>query len=565
MTTLAKCTSRGEYDIKKGFSLIELVVVIVGVGILASLAWAGLSNLQTKARNTNRLANIEKIRSALQAYKNDNGFYPPASTVFFGRPLLGNNGKIYLEKIPENILDEDCPDQFFYTVKNNGFDYNLSYCLSTKMNNLAVGNYVASSIDKSCWIDCEGKALGASDGCGGVCTSVGDSDGGGGGGGTCDRKCGGAIECGDDGCSGLCDENSKACTVVFGETCSVSGTKTCQGSIYSLCNASDPRPVNCLNKDCGTDGCGGFCKNNCKANETCDANGQCVCAPNCDGKKCGLDGCGGSCPNLCNANESCDDNGQCVCSPECTGKECGDDGCNGTCGAGCGTDSCENFQCVANCSNNDDTLANMQRDCPADPSIGCRCGGGTVVCADAIKNDEICSTYPNQINIIAAPSCTTGGVCSESGNDALAFKKYDTDITTLENATSLTDGRYNFWDNAYGPPEKNNNPTKFSAAGFCLNLNVNGYADWYLPAQKELCLLWRSARDTKTACDPGTGTSGSGYLYGSSKLAYTAQANYWTSTEVSASNAYTVNYTGLVTSTISKTNSSIKFRCIRRF
>lgn len=67
----------------------------------------------------------------------------------------------------------------------------------------------------------------------------------------------------------------------------------------------------------------------------------CACLPNCYGKNCGPDGCGGYCSGaslggncpygqVCQADQTC-------CRPDCTNRDCGDDGCGGTCGT-CGSD-----------------------------------------------------------------------------------------------------------------------------------------------------------------------------------------------------------------------------------
>ncbi len=63
-----------------------------------------------------------------------------------------------------------------------------------------------------------------------------------------------------------------------------------------------------------------------------------VCVPNCTDKECGSDGCGGFCLPGCPDNGACDETtGLCeACVPDCAGRECGPDGCDGTCGPDCG-------------------------------------------------------------------------------------------------------------------------------------------------------------------------------------------------------------------------------------
>lgn len=61
---------------QKGFSLIELLVVISIIGLLASIVMTSLNSTRVKARDTKRLASIRQIQTALEMYYNTNGTYP---------------------------------------------------------------------------------------------------------------------------------------------------------------------------------------------------------------------------------------------------------------------------------------------------------------------------------------------------------------------------------------------------------------------------------------------------------------------------------------------------------
>ncbi len=62
---------------KRGFTLIELLVVIAIIGILSSVVLAALNTARIKARDAQRIENIDSIRTALMLYANDhNGQYP---------------------------------------------------------------------------------------------------------------------------------------------------------------------------------------------------------------------------------------------------------------------------------------------------------------------------------------------------------------------------------------------------------------------------------------------------------------------------------------------------------
>lgn len=61
---------------KRGFTLIEILVVISIIGILSSVVFASLSSARGKARDVRRVAEMRSIATALEAYHLRNGTYP---------------------------------------------------------------------------------------------------------------------------------------------------------------------------------------------------------------------------------------------------------------------------------------------------------------------------------------------------------------------------------------------------------------------------------------------------------------------------------------------------------
>jgi prepilin-type N-terminal cleavage/methylation domain-containing protein len=60
-----------------GFTIVELLIVIVVIGILAALVVTTFSGIQRKARNTERETDIKAIHGQLEAYfSNGNSTYP---------------------------------------------------------------------------------------------------------------------------------------------------------------------------------------------------------------------------------------------------------------------------------------------------------------------------------------------------------------------------------------------------------------------------------------------------------------------------------------------------------
>ncbi len=61
---------------QSGFTIVELLIVIVVIGILATLVIVTFSGIQQRARNTTRQTDINAIASHIEAYYADNGRYP---------------------------------------------------------------------------------------------------------------------------------------------------------------------------------------------------------------------------------------------------------------------------------------------------------------------------------------------------------------------------------------------------------------------------------------------------------------------------------------------------------
>lgn len=61
----------------KGFTLIEMLVVVSIIGILAALATVSFSSTQKQARDTQRKSDLKQYQNSLEAYANkSNGLYP---------------------------------------------------------------------------------------------------------------------------------------------------------------------------------------------------------------------------------------------------------------------------------------------------------------------------------------------------------------------------------------------------------------------------------------------------------------------------------------------------------
>jgi prepilin-type N-terminal cleavage/methylation domain-containing protein len=71
---------RGGQVVKKlGFTIVELLVVVVVIAILASITIVAFRGVQARARDTVRINDAKSIIKAVEAYKVLNGQYPAAT------------------------------------------------------------------------------------------------------------------------------------------------------------------------------------------------------------------------------------------------------------------------------------------------------------------------------------------------------------------------------------------------------------------------------------------------------------------------------------------------------
>jgi general secretion pathway protein G len=109
-----------------GFTLIELMVVILIIGLLATIVVQNLRSATDKAKRVKAQADIAQIKSGLDRYYLDNGSYPTSDQGLAGlvsAPTAGNVpkdwGGPYLEKIPPDPWG----NQYFY--QSDGSSYVL--------------------------------------------------------------------------------------------------------------------------------------------------------------------------------------------------------------------------------------------------------------------------------------------------------------------------------------------------------------------------------------------------------------------------------------------------------
>ena len=99
-----------------GFTLLELLIVIVIIGILALLIVPNVVSAPKKSRDAKRKTDLKAIRDKVEEYFVDNGAYPAT---------LGDVTGFTAPDDPKNVS----PHVYTYTPANSNTTYTLTACL----------------------------------------------------------------------------------------------------------------------------------------------------------------------------------------------------------------------------------------------------------------------------------------------------------------------------------------------------------------------------------------------------------------------------------------------------
>lgn len=90
---------------QKGFTLVELLVVVAIIGLLSTLAVVSLNGIRERARDTKRISDIDAIQKSMELVKSEYGGYDQAGCpIGLVSACIGGKLETYLPAI-KNIND----------------------------------------------------------------------------------------------------------------------------------------------------------------------------------------------------------------------------------------------------------------------------------------------------------------------------------------------------------------------------------------------------------------------------------------------------------------------------
>lgn len=91
----------------QGFTIVELLIVIVVIGILALLVITTYSGIQAKARNSKRQTDVASLQTQIEAFFSQNGYYPSLTDMNSSTWLTTN-----MKSLDQNaLIDPSNPTQ----------------------------------------------------------------------------------------------------------------------------------------------------------------------------------------------------------------------------------------------------------------------------------------------------------------------------------------------------------------------------------------------------------------------------------------------------------------------
>ena len=117
-------------NIKNGFTLVEMVLVTVIIGIVAGIVIniIDIPRVQARSRDSKRISDMKRIQTALELYFGENRVYPIQISFGFAQTVLaGSIVPSYMDQIPLDPLNNKTAKSTTMRCRNNSPTHGYYY------------------------------------------------------------------------------------------------------------------------------------------------------------------------------------------------------------------------------------------------------------------------------------------------------------------------------------------------------------------------------------------------------------------------------------------------------